>query len=324
MNGLALPGRQAELLRQRDIRIIVTGAGGWIGRATLEILAEALGLDGFRRNVVALASSERRLQLQTGLDVRLGALEELDSLAPTPSLLLHFAFLGREKVAEIPAERYVALNADITQRLRRAVARLRPMGMFLASSGAVYRPDGAIDTDLARNPYGALKYVDEVAFAEACGATNTPLVVARIFNLAGAYINKLDGYALASFLIDAREDRPISIRAPRIVERSYVQVGDVVNLAVAAVLEPNQPYVRFDTAGERIVELGELARLAREVAGRPQLEIHRPALDPKLPADRYVGDPAVMRSLAGRHGVSFESLERQILRTAEYLAAIRP
>ena len=39
--------------------------------------------------------------------------------------------------------------------------------------------------------------------------------------------------------------------------------------------------------------------------------------------DRYVGDPAGMRSLAARFGIRFESLERQILRTAEYLAAAR-
>src|SRR5207245_528106 len=135
--------------------------------------------------------------LRTGLDIPLAALERLDDLAPAPSLLVHYAFLGREKVAAMSAEAYIAANAGITERMRRTIDRLRPVGMILASSGAIYGPDGAIDTDIAHNPYGVLKHGDEVAFAKACAATGTPLVIARIFNLAGAYINKLPDYALA-------------------------------------------------------------------------------------------------------------------------------
>ncbi len=90
------------------------------------------------------------------------------SSARGPCLLFHYAFLGKERVAEMPLADYVAANARITEIVRRAVARLQPAGMFLTSSGAVYRADRSIETDLAANPYGVLKHRDEMVFAEAC------------------------------------------------------------------------------------------------------------------------------------------------------------
>ncbi len=196
--------------------------------------------------------------------------------------------------------------------------------MFLASSGAVYGPGRAFDEDLARNPYGVLKRRDELLFADACRAAGTRLAVARIFNLSGPYINKLDSYALASFLIDALAGRPIAIRAAQRVERSYVHVGDVVGLALAILLDPTNEAVAFDTAGERVVEVGELAAMVRDLVGRPDLDIGRPPVDASRPADRYVGDGAAMTALARRYGLARLDLAEQVRQTAEYLREVRP
>jgi len=320
---LALPPAVAQSLRNSDARIVVTGAGGWIGSATLEILAQALGPADFRRRLRAFASRARRLDLRGGLSVGLADLEDLARVEAGPSILLHYAFLTREKASAMGIEAYRAANARISDRVAEAVARLRPRGMFLASSGAVYGPGRAFDEEIVRNPYGVLKRRDELLFADACRAAGTRLAVARIFNLSGPYINKLDSYALASFLLDALAGRPIAIRAVRRVERSYVHVGDVAALALAALLEPGGEAVTFDTAGERVVEVGELAALVRNHVGRPDLEIHRPPVATGRPADRYVGDGAAMAALARRYGIVLLELPEQIRRTADYLREIR-
>ena len=220
-------------------------------------------------------------------------------------------------------EAYREANARISDRVAEAVARLRPQGMFLASSGAVYGPGRAFDEDIARNPYGVLKRRDELLFTDACRATGTRLAVARIFNLSGPYINKLDSYALASFLVDALAGRPIVIRAAQRVERSYVHVGDVAALALAALLEPGGEAVTFDTAGERVVEVGELAALVRDAVGRPDLEIQRPPVDAR-PARgplcrRGRGDVGTRPAL----GIALLDLPEQIRLTADYLREIR-
>ncbi len=324
MTPLALPPAIARSLRSSDARILVTGAGGWIGSASLEILADALGPADFRRRVRAFASRGRRLDLRGGVSVELADLEDLARVEAGPSILLHYAFLTREKASAMGVEAYRAANARITDRVAEAVARLRPQGMFLASSGAVYGPGRAFDEDLAGNPYGVLKRRDELLFADACRAAGTRLAVARIFNLSGPYINKLDSYALASFLIDALAGRPIAIRAAQRVERSYVHVGDVVGLALAVLLDPTNEAVAFDTAGERVVEVGELAAMVRDLVGRPDLDIGRPPVDASRPADRYVGDRAAMTALARRHGLARLDLAEQVRQTAEYLREIRP
>jgi len=320
---LALPPAIADSLRSSEAHILVTGAGGWIGSATLELLAQALGPEGFRRRVRAFASRSRSLTLRGGVSVELAGLESLARVEVGPAMLFHYAFLTREKASAMSIEAYREANARISDRLTEAVARLRPKAMFLASSGAVYGPGRAFDEDIARNPYGVLKRRDEVLFSQACQAAGTRLAIARIFNLSGPYINKLDSYALASFLVDALAGRPIAIRAAQRVERSYVHVGDVAALALAALLESGAESVTFDTAGERVVEVGELAALVRDVVGRPDLEIRRPPVDTGRPADRYVGEGAAMSALAGRCGVALLDLPAQIRRTAGYLREIR-
>ena len=67
------------------------------------------------------------------------------------------------------------------------------------------------------------------------------------------------------------------------------------------------PLEAFDTAGEREIEVGELAALAASVLGQPEMEILRPALD-GTPADRYVGDPAIFNFLARSYGIELQTL----------------
>jgi UDP-glucuronate decarboxylase len=324
LSDLLLPDHLAEALRASDLRIVVTGAGGWIGGATLEMLAAALGPERLRRRVAAFASRDRLMRLRTGVEVPLASLDRLAELSPAPSILLHYAFLTRDKVMSMPPGQYESANAEITANLRRAIERLRPSAMFLASSGAVYGPGRTIESDMSRNPYGVLKHRDEQAFAAICRRCGAKFVVARVFNLSGEYINKLSSYALASFIVDALAGRPIEIRASRLVERSYIHVGDIVSLALSSLLAVEEAPDPFDTAGERIVEIGELARLARECCGRGELEIRRPGLDAGQPADRYVGDPTTMRKIAARNGLVFEDLRRQVFRTVEYLRQMGP
>jgi UDP-glucuronate decarboxylase len=318
VSGLRLPDHLAESLRSSDLRFIVTGAGGWIGSATLHMLRVALGPDAFKRRVLAFAGSRRSLWLLDGTEVPLLPLAALDEIGSGSSLLFHYAFLGREKVASLPVDEYCAGNARITDIVRRTIERIRPAGMFLTSSGAVYRPDRSIDDDLAANPYGVLKHRDEVVFAEACAAAGTKLVTARVFNLSGEYINKLSSYALSSFILDALAGRPIVVRATKRVERSYVYVGDLVALAVSMLLLPELPPPAFDIAGDEIVEVGELAQLARTTCACLATPVIRSTLDSGT-SDRYIGSTEAVSEYFSRHQISPLTLAKQIEKTAHYL-----
>ena len=308
----------ADALRRPGTTIVVTGAGGWLGRAAIDLLDRVHG-PALDQRVAVFGRTARMIALGSGRTIACRALADLPDLQLEAPYLLHFAFHGREKVAELGAAPFIAENRRIGEIVEAYLVRRPVRGLFLPSSGAVYGPARSLPPDLAENPYGAMKFEDEQRYRVLADRLGFPLTLFRVFNLGGPWINKLDGYALATVLRDIRRGGPIVLRAARPVIRSYVHVGDVLQLALADLVAAagSGP---LDTAGERAVEIGDLALLARDLLGAGSLEIQRPPLDPTAPADCYVGDGTLFRALAARHGIVPAGLERQVLDTAADLA----
>ena len=241
-------------------------------------------------------------------------------MPPQPCLVAHYAFLTRDRVAGLSLQEFVARNEAISSFVAAEARRLGAAGVFVPSSGAVYGKGRTIETDFESNPYGAMKARDEGRFLGLVGDAATRAVAIRVFNLAGPYINKHSSYALSSILLDVLAARTIVLRADRPVLRSYVHVRDVVDLAFALMTRAAPPPpAPFDTAGEVIVEVGDLAERAARLLGHPELLIQRPALTSSEP-DRYVGDGRTMRELIAAEGLTATGLDNQILDTARYLA----
>lgn len=315
---LAFSPHVAATLRDSDLKVVVTGGGGWMGRATLEMLESAFG-ERTAARVRVFGSSSRVLILRSGRPLQVHPLALLPGSVVGPHLFAHYAFATREFVAELGLEAYVARNRAITAIAADHLARTGPVGFFSISSGAVYLGD-----DPATNPYGALKAEDERLFLEVArqdhrGGRAPRVVIPRLFNLAGPFLNKPERYVLGSVIEDIVRGGPIQLTATKPVVRSYVHVADLVDVGFAAMTgEDPLPDTPFDTAGEREIEVGELAELASAVLGRPGMPVERPPLDGSAP-DRYVGDPTTLRSLAAAHGVPLKLLPRQIKETALYL-----
>jgi nucleoside-diphosphate-sugar epimerase len=311
--------RLATVLADRDVCFVVLGATGWLGQATLDMLDTALGPQMMGR-VIAFGSRSREIKLRGGRSVRIHPLDNLVNLADEKRyVFLHYAFLTRGKVATYSHDDYIAGNAAITDAVSRAVATRKTIGLFIPSSGTVYRKDGTLDDDIAANPYGVLKLRDEAHFVQLATQHGIPLVILRVFNLAGPYINNVNAYALSSIILDVLRGGPVTLRASHPVIRSYVSIVDLIDFTLCALSDRAQPMTKpFDTAGEREIELSELAQLCASVLGRPHIRIERPPLNEE-PVDRYVGDGTAMHSCAARYGMSLASLPDQINETANFL-----
>jgi nucleoside-diphosphate-sugar epimerase len=307
MLRLVAPVRLA--LQAADWPIIVTGAGGWLGQAALAALAEALG-EAMPSRVLAFSTTPGLLA--QGIAARPYA--SLAALSTPPALVLHFAFRTKGYAAEPD---YVATNRALSAVMQGYLARNGARGLFVPSSGAVYGPD------LAADPYGALKYEDELAFAALAQRLGFPAVIARLFNLAGPYMNNLTGYALACIITDILRGGPITLRAAKPVWRSYTHVGDVLDIALDLLLQGLSPPV-FDSAGEEAVEIGELARRASRLLAGAELPITRPEGWEAGAPDRYLGDRAAYAAAAAQAGVKPRTLETQIRDTAAYIRAVAP
>lgn len=313
----ALDKRAIELLCAGSRRIIVVGAGGWIGRALLRGLNDALGAVAFTGRVVAFGSSARAIDIGDGISVMQRPLAELGALPTEPSLLFNLAFLTKDKVAGMPRDEYVAANRALTQTVLDALDPIGVDRLFLASSGAAafaQVPEASEDLRV----YGALKRDDEDIFA--AWAAQDPArraVVTRIYSLSGPFINKHDVYALASFINAAIGGEPIVVRAPMHVLRSYVAIRELMSLVLVQLLgEVGEQVRRYDSGGDAL-ELAEVAALVARVLGG---EVKRAEITCDQP-NRYVGAPEPYAHMLDEAGITPVVLEQQIAETATTIAA---
>lgn len=214
----ALAGVGAGRLAEGGRRIVVTGAGGWLGLASLEMLADLLG-DAFAERVTCFGARPRMLRLRGGAEIAQRPLPELSQLPPAPSLVLHLAFITQGPAMTLDAEGYVAANRALSATVRSALDRIGAEAVFQASSGAAHLADPAGGPQ-SKALYGWLKREDEEAFADWARRRGARAVIGRVFNLSGPYINRRSTYALASFIADALAGRPVRVGAGTPVWRS--------------------------------------------------------------------------------------------------------
>jgi nucleoside-diphosphate-sugar epimerase len=311
-----LSGTAAEALPAAETRIAITGASGWVGKATLELLYNTLGSDAFGRRVRAFGSSARMIDFGEGRAIQQYALVDFAHLPNQPTLVLHLAFLTKDKVEGMDDEQYRRANRAVSQTVLEALDAIGTTAVFVASSGAAqFAADPAAPH--AMRLYGALKKADEDAFAAWAEAGERRAVVARIFALSGPHINKHDNYALACFLRDALAGRPIAIRADFAVYRSYVAIRELMSLVFALMLESKPGVVRFATGGERL-EMQQIAQIVSETVG--PVAIDRPPVMAGR-SDEYVGSDVAYRQLLSNYGLEHLPFERQVVETAAFFGS---
>ena len=300
-------------LLEGDETFAVTGASGWLGRTALHLLDDVLG-PSFAERVRAFVGRPRDVELANGTTIAGEPIDALPSAVDSSTIVLHFAFLTRDRAKE--GDAYIRANLEITSLVLAALG-FGVRGLLYASSGAVYRRDGSgeLVTDLAGDPYGTLKHLDELAFRQACSDHGIRCVVERFFSVSGPYITKPELYALGNLILQATGGR-IEVRARHVVRRSYVAALDAVAVGLAALVDPNAPAEQTLDSGGIEIEVGDLAALVAQWAG--DVPVQR-TLDEPGRVDRYVAATEPMAALAAAYGVRLSPIEEQIAQTARWL-----
>jgi nucleoside-diphosphate-sugar epimerase len=312
----SLTGLGARRLQDTPWRIVVAGAGGWMGLAALEELHGLLG-KAFHQRVLAFGSNARRLTLRGGLDVEQQPLRRLEDLPSARTLVLYFAFLTQEKAGLMSREHYLATNKLISDQVFTALDPIGAEGVFVASSGAVELVDQP-RADPNKALYGALKLLDEARFSNWADERGKRCVVARIFGLSGPYINKINSYALACFISDVLAQRPISIQSARPVFRSYVAVDELMGVVFSLLTDGQGGTTRFDTGADRGYEMAEIATAVAN-ALHHRHGIRRPPLLDAEP-DCYVGDGEQYTAFRALNEVDRIEFAAQVRETARFMA----
>ena len=269
------------------MRILVTGAAGYVGRAAVTAL-RAAGHD-----VVALVRSATP---PAGVEARWGDVTdaaELRSAVRDVDAVCHLAALTRvREAAERPTAVY-RVNLTGTLNLLDAMAAFGVTRLVFTSTGSVYgRPQRqpiSEDAPLTpANPYAASKAAAEQLIEAQCATGRLHATVLRIFNAAGD--GDTDGSRILPRVVavaDGREPH-LTINGDGTAVRDFVHVRDI-GAAVA---------LSLDTMGCRAYNLGavpasvlDIVDAVARVSGRAVPVEHGPA---------YPGEAAVLRADTAR------------------------
>lgn len=284
------------------MKVLVTGADGFVGRWLLDTLAEAGhgATAGVRPGNPAL---------EAGLGAPVVPLELTDdasvraAVAGRPDAVVHLAAVASNHAASQDPGWAWTVNAAGTVRLLEALARLRDAGAdplaLVVSSGEVYGSAVAEARRLREDdpcrpasPYAASKLAAELAAGETARRTGLRVIVARPFTHTGP--GQPASFALPGF---ARRIREAAARGERTVPtgnlhpvRDFLDVRDVAR-AYVALLERGVPGETYNVASGTGHRLADVFSAIAALLGAAVEPVPDPALVRRTDLDHLVGDP---------------------------------
>ncbi|GAA1092820.1 NAD-dependent epimerase/dehydratase family protein [Kitasatospora arboriphila] len=280
------------------MKVLVTGAFGFVGRAVVSRLAAA------GHEVRALSSSRTDAGGLPVAEVHRADVRGAAALAPAVAgvdAVCHLAALtrGRESVVHPRAHHEVNLGgtADLLDALRGRPggSGARPLVVF-GSTAAVYGAPARQPIDESAepapgSPYGESKLAAERVLADRAAAGEVLAVVLRCFNAAGAGDVDEARILPRALAVAAGRHPSLELNGDGGVVRDFVHVDDVAEAYLRAL---GAREVAAAHSGCRVYNVGATPASMREVVaaverltGRPVPVVRRPALpeSPRLVSD---------------------------------------
>ena len=296
----------------------ITGATGWVGKTALHELQRLLAPDVFRQQVLAYASKPGLLSTTAyghdqAFDYPVHPLAELPEHAKQEPFgyLFHGAFFPRSGLDAVGVDAYIAINREITGLVCKAIVHSPGVRVVNISSGAAAAFDHTVpatEDQIAANPYGALKYEEEVRIREL-----TASLILRIYTLSGRFMTNPEIYALGDFLLKARDNSQIILKARNRVVRGFGHAGNITASAWAWLAGSHPP---LEAPLATVSEETDLTSLAQRVSRLFSLPEPVSSVDPALTANVYSSDPSPFLDFLSTYGLSPLTLDEQITDTA--------
>ena len=259
------------------MRVLVTGATGFVGRAVVRQLTKAgHSVIGFARTSMPISC-----ELRTGDILDLAALKQVVEGADA---VCHLAALTLVRESFEEPVRYFRVNVAGTLNLLDAMNAEaqrcgRPLRLVFASTGAVYgaperQPITEAQEPAPGNPYGASKLAAEtvIGYQAALGAISA--VTLRTFNVAGA----VDGHGdpdtsriiPKTLLVAAGQADRLNVNGDGSAIREYTHVCDLAQ-AYAAALDVAEPagYRIYNVGSGVGVSIRQVVEITERITGRP-------------------------------------------------------
>ena len=301
-------------------KILVTGAAGFIGSHTADLLLasghDVLGIDNFRTGREEnLANAARNPHFRflreditaDGLLIRIVAAEK-------PEAILHLAALVSvpESIADPVLNR--RLNLEATHQIAAAAASGSVRRVVFASSAAVYGTNADLplhETAQTRplSPYGEAKLESEKILADLSRSQPAISTVAlRYFNVYGPRQDPRSPYSgVISILAAAfREGRPFTLHGDGGQTRDFISIADVAMANELALTRPVNGSLVLNVCTGQATALTEMIRVMGTITGRSLDPARQPAREGDI--RHSLGTPeAAQRHLGFRSANSIET-----------------
>jgi len=272
-----------EILKQGQIRVLVTGAAGFIGSHVAKALLQE-GINGEIPEVVGLDD------LSGGYvdNLPCGIYAVQDDLTTTERLTAIFEAAGPFRyvfhLAAYAAEglsHYIRIfnyhnNLIASVRLLNEVVRRNQTARFVfASSIAVYGaaqvPFHEDDPPHPEDPYGIAKLAFEMDLEASRRMFGQEYAILRPHNVYGPGQNIFDKYrnVVGIFMEHAVRRAPLPIFGDGAQTRAFSYVTDVARAFVLAATTPGACGKAINVGSDHVVSIAELARLVSQVMGVP-------------------------------------------------------
>ena len=284
------------------MRIVVTGAAGFIGSTLAEALVaaghEVDGLDAFipyyprpmkEANLVAIAGAAGYRFGEVDLRT-----DDLDPWLDGADAVIHEAAMAGLMRSWTDLELYTSCNVLATNRLIEAAGRARVRRFVVASTSSVYGLEAVGNEDRAlepSSPYGITKLAAEKLVLAHVALSGFPATIIRYFSIYGP--RQRPDMAYHRFIEAMLDREPITVFGDGEQTRSNTYIDDAVNGTILA-LERGAVGGIYNIGGGRTISLNDAIGL---IAGHVGVEpiIHR---EPVRPGDQRHTSADVSRARA--------------------------
>jgi len=319
-------------------RVLVTGAGGFIGSRLCERLVE-IGAEV--RTLVRYTSDGDagwldRSPIRGEIDVRRGDLADRDSVydaVKDREIVFHLGALIAIPYSYLAPESYVRTNILGTLNILQAVRELGVARLVHTSTSEVYGsaqfvPMTEAHPLVGQSPYSASKIAADKLAESYHRSFETPVVTLRPFNTFGprqsarAVIPAITVQLLAGRSIKLGDTRPT---------RDFVFVDDTVDAFLRAATAPGIEGLTVHTGGGREIAIGDLPAMIGAAAGLPveveadsqrmrpaASEVERLHADASLAKERLGWTPSISVEEGLARTVAFIRDNPDLYRPAEY------
>lgn len=298
-------GHDLQILRTKlnqYEKIVITGATGWLGHETAELLAETLGGD-FTKRVRLVSSVPRKIHVLDQAIETIGW-KEFKTIRSV-NMLIHFAYLNQDSAKILGLPQFIKTNKAITADVNSFLNSNAGCDVLAASSGAAAHYPNNLNSTNSMEVYAALKKESEFVYLR--NSKVASVMNMRIWNVTGSGLDIDSPYAVSNFFKQALTARRIELTGNSASTRTFIDVKEMMMLFLLG-LESGQR-ITLDSGGCKLT----FFELATKISNKLNLTDTSIILSGESEAlSHYNPDPESFNQLARKVRFEISDIDGQL------------